>query len=219
MTLNDMLSTAAALVGGGAGIGAILQYLSNKRTAKRLDFETIKDVLIEQINSEQKSNSELRKRIQELEKKLHEYSKKIDNLQDEKQKIDTLLHLFTDVLDLIPVPIWIKKINSKGDFVMTNINTSYENEFLFPLNRKRIEYINKPDNVIFDKKTAEKFKEGDLKVFDYKTFFWLIETNNETGFLKEWIFLKFPVLNSTQEVIGVGGIGIKKTKQLMYLLK
>lgn len=209
MTINETIANIVALIGGGAGFGALLQYLSNKQSAKRIDFEMIKNLLLTQIESEKKEQARLEEKIEEGHKKIESLLEQLDKVKDDKEKLLSLLHSFSDALDFIPLPIVLRKGGGSGDLVIVNLNSTYEKQFLFQIHKRKTDCFNKTIQDVFEvADTAVDIKKDTLIIQEY-----------ESQIFASFIFLKFNLFDALDNVIGVGEIGIEKTEELKYIIK
>ena len=144
-------------------------------------FQQLFDLQSKQITDLKTENKELELRIEDL-------TKQVQSLQIAQLRNSQNALLFNNSIDNFPFPYWVKSREGR----MVKINTAFEDAYLKPVGKDRLDYIDKTDYDICTKKEV---------VF--------IETITLNGKKKRLLVTKFPIFLSS-EVIGIAGFSVPK---------
>lgn len=210
---NEIILAVISLV--SAVISGFLLYKTNtlkegvKERGMFLDADRkFRDILLKEVD-------DLIARIKNLEETIGALR---DELNSAEQKIFELEKIISSqfnkikILELycknIPGPTWLKRLDKDNHLRMLFVNNKYTEVW----GTTDEYYKDKTDYEVWPEEIANKFKEGDELVIQYKRGQKLIEVipNNPedaNSGEKTWIVWKFPVMDDC-EIIGIGGIAV-----------
>ena len=162
------------------------------------NFQQLFDLQSKQITDLKVENKELELRIEEL-------TKQVQSLQIAQLRNSQNAMLFNNSFDNFPFPYWVKSRDGR----MVKLNTAFEEAYLKPVGKDRLDYIDKTDYEIWPEAEANNFAVTDNQVVRTKKEVVFIETVTINGKKKRLLVTKFPIFLST-EVIGVAGFSVPK---------
>ena len=162
------------------------------------NFQQLFDLQSKQITDLKTENKELELRIEDL-------TKQVQGLQIAQLRNSQNALLFNNSIDNFPFPYWVKSRDGR----MVKINTAFEEAYLKPVGKDRLDYIDKTDYEIWPEEEANNFAVTDNQVVRTKKEVVFIETIVLNGKKKRLLVTKFPIFLSS-EVIGVAGFSVPK---------
>jgi len=173
--------------------GFVAEYFGLIKLDKELS-QADKTLLIEELRNDRNYYQTLYRECQE------DFGK----IQNDLAAIRTNSQLLEAVRNDLPVPVWLK--DPKGRMIF--LNNEYERVFLLPKGKRTEDYINHTDYDIWDKETADAYKENDLAALRSNAPFFTTELIPMEGTKpKEMRVVKY-IQRSNGRAIGIGGIGI-----------
>lgn len=162
------------------------------------NFQQLFDLQSKQITDLKTENKELELRIEDL-------TKQVQSLQIAQLRNSQNALLFNNSIDNFPFPYWVKSREGR----MVKINTAFEDAYLKPVGKDRLDYIDKTDYDIWTDEEANNFAVTDNQVVRTKKEVVFIETITLNGKKKRLLVTKFPIFLSS-EVIGIAGFSVPK---------
>lgn len=214
----EILAGIGAL-GGVSGFAVLIKTIidAKKTKAEAQNIET------------DTSTNYFKKAMEEMTAIAENYKKQLIEEKEERKEKDTILKETQETLAKFakiisandyegfrfPLPRWSKRYPS---FAMDWVNPSYEEHFLFPLNKTSKDYINKTDEEIWGKELADNFKENDIKSLGNKGF-WIGHEVLQIGDLdlkSQYLIVKWPKRmkddNDIWKVVSIEGMAIPMNK-------
>ena len=182
----------------GGGVLKIGDFFLNKKKAENDDFKILKEAYREEFNRYEAKFDVLNQKYAVLENKLADLRLENDRLRTSLKNVETT---YPD----LPVPMWLKDQNG----MMLSLNKAYEDAFLFPQNKSRLDYIGHHDEDIWGEEIAELFRANDVAAASEKKLSFVIEDTLSNQLLKDWEFFKYPKYVDGI-FIGVGGLALPK---------
>ncbi len=141
--------------------------------------------------------------VQAIKEELRETRAKLraceDRLRRSEQRFDT-------ILDNAPCPIWVKDMD--GRYLVAN------RDFLSVLRRPIEQVVGKTDDQLFSKEVAAQFRANDMRAISSGKPIRLQEKIMNGTQWETNIVVKFPLMDSDQNVSAVGGIAIDITDRI-----
>ena len=212
----EEIAKSIGLILSGSAVAAILNFfIKNKEVNIKEDeakstinnadkesdlraFEILKDTWY----------NEFKRNEAKFEKLFRDYSRieaKMESLEQENTDLKLQLTILKTYHPEMPIPIWLKDQNG----IMLSLNQAYEDAFLFPQGKTRVDYIGMRDEDIWPDDIAHTFRENDLIATAQRSFVEIKEDDLPHPLLKGWRFYKYPVF-SQGTFIGIAGLSLPK---------
>ena len=152
------------------------------------------------------NNVEVRNYKALTDRQLVEISELKDNIRDYSIEIERLKKnsmLANSVTDYLPYPTWIKDSSLR----MVDLNKSYEDLILKPINKSEIDYIGLTNEEFWGDVVGKQYSKNDLYVLRTGNLVSIEETTVIKGDTLNVTTTKFP-LKINNNILGVGGISI-----------
>jgi len=196
---------AAMLTLIGTVLGTYLTYQVQDKNAS-ISFEDVGAKNFQQLfDLQSKQITDLKVENKELELRIEDLTKQVQSLQIAQLRNSQNALLFNNSIDNFPFPYWVKSREGR----MVKINTAFEDAYLKPVGKDRLDYIGKTDYDIWTDEEANNFAVTDNQVVRTKKEVVFIETITLNGKKKRLLVTKFPIFLSS-EVIGIAGFSVPK---------
>lgn len=191
----------------GGGLLKVGEFFLSKKKAEQGDFQILREAYKDEFIRYGEKFDKLNAKYAVLEARLEELQ-----LENERLK-ENLRHVEVTYPDL-PVPMWLKDQNG----MMLSLNQAYEDAFLLPQGKTRVNYIGHYDEDIWGEDIAAMFRGNDLAAATEKKLSFVIEDSIENSLLKDWEFFKYPKYVDGI-FIGVGGLALPKDDKRVIKVK
>lgn len=192
--------------------GAYLVFVENtKKTSVSFEevgatnFQRLYDLQSTQIATLTLKNDKQAIQIKDLQNEISEM--KLAQFRSGQNSL-----IFNNSIDSFPFPYWVKTRDGR----MVKLNRAFEEIYLEPLGKDKMDYIDKTDFEVWSEEEAIAFRQSDLDVINSKSKKVFIEkvTINGKAF-NIWV-TKFPIFLN-HDVIGVAGFSLpEKTVRDSY---
>ena len=219
MTIEEILKYSG-LVLSGSFITAVGNFFLKRKELLIKDKESLSTIEKSSIEADLKSfetlkdtwYNEFKRNEERFEKLWSNYAKletRFELLEIENADLRLQLINLKTYHPEMPIPMWLKDTNGK----MLSLNQAYEDMFLFPQSKTRLDYIGNYDEAIWNEDIADAFRSNDLIATSTKSFVEVHEELLDNPLLKPWRFYKYPIY-SQGVFIGIAGLALPREKKL-----